>query len=291
MKKAIIFGANGQDGYYLTQLLKTERVNVICVSRSNGDYLGDIADYNFVEKIINQFLPDYIFHFAAKSSTSHNFIFENHNSISTGTFNILEVVKNLNLLTKIFICGSALQFLNTGNPIDEKCQFYASSGYAASRIHSIYLARLYRNVFGLKVYVGYLFNHDSPYRRSSHFNKKVVDSVLDIKSGKINKLTLGNLNLMKEFGFAGDVVNAIWIFVNQDIHYEVVIGTGKPYKIEYWVEKCFSHLGLDWRDYVLTDDTNIMDYEILYSKPDLIFQLGWRPKVEFDDLLTLMIKK
>lgn len=89
--------------------------------------------------------------------------------------------------------------------------------------------------------------------------------------------------MMKEFGFAGDIVNAIWIFVNQDIHHEIVIGTGKPYKLEYWVEKCFTEFGLDWRKYVLTDNTINSEYEILYSKPNLISQLGWKPKVEFDE--------
>lgn len=93
MRKAIIFGANGQDGFYLKQLLWKEKIQVICVSRSVGDYLGDVVNFNFVEKIITQFLPDYIFHFAANSTSNHDFIFENHDSISTGTLNILEVVK------------------------------------------------------------------------------------------------------------------------------------------------------------------------------------------------------
>ena len=289
MRKAIIFGANGQDGYYLSKLLKLNSINVINTSRKCGDFTGNVGDYNFVKNLIEDFTPEYIFHFAANSSTRHEILFENHVTISTGTLNILEAVKLYSGKSKVFICGSAMQFKNTGDPIDENVMFEAESAYSASRIYSTYLARYYRNKFGLKVYVGYLFNHDSSIRSESHFNQKVVIGVKKILAGNIINIELGNLNLRKEYGFAGDVVEAIWILINQDKVYEVVIGTGKSYSLNDWVKICFEKVGLDWRNYVVYDNNLPIEYKALWSNPNKIMSLGWIPKVDIHTLADMMI--
>jgi len=289
LRKAIIFGSNGQDGYYLSELLKINGINVINTSRKCGDFTGNVGDYNFVKNLIEDFTPEYVFHFAANSSTRHEILFENHVTISTGTLNILEAVKLYSEKSKVFISGSAMQFKNTGEPIDENVIFEAESAYSASRIYSTYLARYYRYKFGLKVYIGYLFNHDSSIRSESHFNQRVVIGVKEILAGNIINIDLGNLNLRKEYGFAGDVVEAIWILVNQDKIYEVVIGTGKPYSLKDWVKICFEKVGLDWRNYVLYDDNLPLQYNTLCSNPKLIKSLGWIPKVEIQTLADMMI--
>lgn len=290
MKKAIIFGANGQDGYYLSLLLNSKGLYVVKVSRSGGDVIGDVTDYTFVRNLIKNLAPDYIFNLAANSSTKHSVIFENHATISSGTLNILESVKEYSQNSKIFICGSAIQFENMGDAIDEKSPFKAISAYSASRIYSVYLARYYREHFGLQIYIGYLFNHDSPVRKASHFNQKVILGIKEILVGSENKIDLGNLTIRKEFGFAGDFVEAIWLFVNQNNLNEVVIGTGKTYSLKQWVKICFEIVGLDWEKYVKHNENQKIEYNILWSNPKLIQSIGWIPKVEIENLAKMMIK-
>lgn len=290
-KTAIIFGANGQDGFYLNELLKLYSTEVIKVSRT-GDYInGSVGDYNFVENLIKKYQPHFIFHFAANSTTSHNALFENHDSISTGTLNILECVKLHCPGTKVFISGSAMQFKNDGRPIDEHTPFKASSPYSIARIQSVYAARYYRNAFGLKVYAGYFFNHDSPLRKEKHVNQKIAKAAKRIAQGSTEKLILGNIEVKKEFNFAGDVVNAVWQLVNQNEIFEAVIGSGEAHSIEEWLAYCFNQQNIDWEKYVVLEKDFIPEYEILSSNPQLIRSLGWQPKVDFYQLANMMINE
>ena len=151
VSKVLIFGSNGQDGYYLRELLTRKNINHIGISRGNSDIKGDVSDYDFVYKQIFQYKPTHIFNFAANSTTRHEAIFDNHLSISTGTLNILESVRLLCPDIKVFISGSAMQFKNNGTPIDENTPFDASSPYSVERIQSVYAARYYRTKFCLKV--------------------------------------------------------------------------------------------------------------------------------------------
>ncbi|MCK5345844.1 MAG: GDP-mannose 4,6-dehydratase, partial [Candidatus Heimdallarchaeota archaeon] len=157
---AIIFGANGQDGYYLNELCKLKGIEPIAVSRSGNWIRGDVSSYDQVEQLIKKHRPTYIFHVAANSTTHHNALFENHETISTGTLNILEAVKMHYPDAKVFITGSGVQFENRGMPISETDKFEANSPYSVARIQSVYAARYYRSL-GLQVYVGYLFHHES----------------------------------------------------------------------------------------------------------------------------------
>lgn len=290
MKNAVIFGVGGQDGFYLTKLLESKNVKVIGVSRKTGDYKGDVAEYDFVKSIINNFKPDYIFHLAANSSTNHDALFENHNTISTGTLNILEATKVYSRDSIVFLSGSAMQFINDGTPIDEASNFDSLSCYAVSRIHSVYLGRYYRKIFGLRVYVGFLFNHDSPLRNSKHINKKIVDSVIRISKGSNEKLQIGNLKVKKEFNFAGDIVTAIWILINQSTIFEAVIGSGHAYSIEDWVKYCFAKFNLNWEHHVVINAQFKNEYEVLVSRPNLIKSLGWIPQIKFTELADIMIE-
>ncbi|MBC7408364.1 MAG: GDP-mannose 4,6-dehydratase [Arcicella sp.] len=286
---ALIFGSNGQDGFYLSILLKSLGIQVIGVSRSNADEIGDIANLNFVESVIKNYTPHYIFNFAANSTTRHNVIFENHQTISTGTLNVLESVKQNCPNCKIFLSGSAMQFKNKGLPIDETTPFEASSPYSISRIHSVYAARYYRNRFGLKVYVGFFFNHDSPLRNEHHINQKIAATVKRIKAGSNEKLPLGNMNVKKEFSFAGDIVEAVWKFVNQEDIFEAVIGSGLAYSIKDWVEYCFQKINKNWKEHVVETEGFVAEYSILVSNPAKIKSLGWSPKTSFDALADLMM--
>lgn len=287
---AIIFGSSGQDGYYLTRLLKEKGVSVVCVSRSGGDAQnGDVSDFSFVEKMIKDHHPVYVFHLAANSTTRHDALFENHQTISTGTLNILESVRTSCPSAKVFLSGSAMQFVNHGLPINELTPFEASSSYSVARIQSVYAGRYYRNHFGLKVYVGFFFNHDSPLRTETHVNQKIVCAIKRIANGSIEKLELGNINVNKEFNFAGDMVDAIWMLINQNKVFEVVIGSGKSYSIQDWLDYCFGKINKNWRDYVVIKEDFKSEYSVLVSDPSLMKSLGWVGKVTFEQLADLMM--
>lgn len=287
---AIIFGISGQDGFYLSKLLAKNKINVIGVSRNNNNYIiGDVSDYVFVKNIISTYKPDYIFHLAAISSTNHNFLFENYSTISLGTLNILENVRLHSIHTKVFISGSAMQFRNDGFPINEKTQFDPSSAYSCSRIDSVYTSRYFREKHNVKVYIGYFFNHDSPLRKINHINQQIIDTGFKIKNGEKDTIVIGDPEILKEFNFAGDIVNAIWFLIQQELVFEVIIGSGIVYSIYDWAKFVFSRLGLDLDKYLVIDTKFKSDYKVLQSDPGLIKSLGWNPTVDFYSLADLMI--
>jgi GDPmannose 4,6-dehydratase len=290
LKKALIFGSSGQDGYYLDLLLKSKKISTINISRSRGEFIGSVGDFKFVSDLVKKHLPDYIFHFAADSTTRHGATLDNNCSISTGAINILESVTLHSPFTKIFISGSALQFKNIKLPIDENTSFDFSSSYAISRNYSVQMARYYRQKFNINVYIGYFFNHDSPLRSENHINQKIVAHVVKVLNGSKEKLLIGNLEVQKEFNFAGDIVEAVWILLNQDEIFEVVLGNGKPYMIKDWVNYCFSKYSLKWENYIIKDESYKSEYEVLVSNPITIKKLGWTPKINFIELADLMLE-
>jgi GDPmannose 4,6-dehydratase len=286
--KALIFGVSGQDGFYLSSLLVEKGIEVIGSSRTQG-VIGDVGNLKFVESLIKDHSPDYIFHLAADSSTRHSLLFENHNSISIGTINILESSRIHSPESRIFLSGSAMQFQNIGNPIDESTPFAGTSPYSLARIHSTYAGRYYRNSFRMKIFTGFLFNHDSPLRSESHINQKIVKTVQRIKAGERIKLEIGNVEVRKEFNFAGDIAEAIWTLVNQDQILECVIGSGVSYPISKWIESCFSITELEWQDHVILLDDFVPEYQNLVSNPVLIKSIGWDPLTSFKDLAQRMM--
>ena len=284
---AIIFGAGGQDGFYLTELLKKKGITVIGITRKENS-VCDITDYSSVSGLIKNKQPDFIFHLAANSTTRHDALFENHEIIATGTLNILEAGKNYSPHTRVFISGSGLQFKNEGNPIKEADPFEARDAYSVSRIQSVYAARYYRTL-GIKSYVGYFFNHDSPRRNERHMTKKIAEAAKRIAAGSNEKLAIGDINVMKEYTYAGDIVNGVWSLVNQDKIWEANISSGHGYTIKEWLIECFSSLGKNFEDYIVIKDDFIAEYKILVSDPSLIFSLGWKPNVSFHDLAKIMM--
>ena len=290
-KRAIIFGVSGQDGVFLSQLLLKEKIDVVGISRSSGTIKGDIADYEFVSSVVKLNQPDYIFHFAANSTTNHNALFDNVESISIGTVNILEAVRLNCTKAKVFLSGSALQFKNIGLPINHNTDFEAKSPYSVARIHSVYAARYYRNAFDLKIYIGYFFNHDSQLRTERHVNMKISAYAKRISNGSKEILKLGCIDVLKEFNYAGDIVNAVWIMVNQNNIFEVVIGNGITYSIKDWLETCFKKVNLKWQNHVVLNSDYIPEYKILISNPDIIKKMGWQPKLNMDQLADLMMSR
>ncbi|MEI8054049.1 MAG: GDP-mannose 4,6-dehydratase [Bacteroidota bacterium] len=286
--KAIIFGANGQDGFFLSKLLEKKGVAVIGVSRSGNFNKTNIASFTEVAELIKSIAPDFVFHLAANSTTRHDALFENHETISTGTFNILEAVRIHAPNTKVFISGSGLQFENKNLPIKETDPFEARDAYSVSRIQSVYAARYFRTL-GLKVYVGYFFNHDSPRRSERHMAQKIAATARNVAKGVAEKLEIGDMSVIKEWTYAGDVVEGIWLFVNQDEIFETNISSGIGYSILDWVKVCFGLIGKDYQDYISEKNSFTAEYRQLVSDAGLIKSLGFNPKVSFEDLAKMMI--
>jgi GDPmannose 4,6-dehydratase len=281
---AIIFGAKGQDGIYLTALLTGNGYKVIGINRDGIK----ISDLQAVTDLVKKEQPRYIFHLAANSTTRIEAWQENHETICTGSLNILEAVRLYSPATKVFLSGSGLQFENTGAPIKETAPFFAGSAYSVSRIHTVYAARYYRSL-GIKAYVGYFFHHDSPYRTERHINKKIAAAVKRIANGSMEKLSVGDLSVQKEFGFAGDIVKGIMQLVEQDKVFEAVIGTGQSHTIEEWVAICFTLAGLKWQDHIEIVPGFQSEYPRLVSDPATIMALGWKPETGIYSLAKMML--
>jgi len=289
--KAIIFGANGQDGYYLNEICLKNNIETIAVSRSEGNWTkGDIANYSFVEELIKKHKPDMVFHVAANSTTRHSALFENHATISTGTLNLLEAVKLHSPQSRVFITGSGVQFKNTGHPISEKDEFEGNSAYSVARIQSVYAARYY-NSLGIKTYVGYLFHHESPLRKEHHVSKMIALAVNRIHKGSNEAIEIGDITVRKEWSFAGDIAQGIFDLVNQDTIHEACIGSGIAYSIEDWLNTCFSYYNMSWKEHVQLKSSFKPEYSCLVSNPSTIKSIGWKPKVDFNELASIMLKE
>jgi GDPmannose 4,6-dehydratase len=286
--RALVFGANGQDGVYLCELLGQRGVESVGVSRSSANRAADVGCLADVESLVREILPDYVFHLAANSTTQHDALFENHVTIATGTLNILECVRRHCPDARVFIAGSGLQFANTGAAIDEACPFEAASPYAASRIAAVHAARYFRRL-GVRAYVGYLFNHESPLREPQYVSRLIADAARRIAGGSGEVLEIGDPGVVKEWTFAGDVARAMLTLVMQEELFEVVIGSGKGHSVEEWLEACFSRVDLSWRDHTRVRADYDAGYASLVSSPKLLRKLGWRPRVGFDDLADMMM--
>lgn len=288
MTVALIFGANGQDGYYLRGLLHDKGIEPYGISRSGDGLRGDISEFSQVEQMIRKYCPSYVFHLAANSTTRHSAMFENHNTISTGTLNILEAVRLHVPNAKVFITGSGVQFENTGGPISEKDPFKAVNPYSVARIQSVYAARYFRTI-GINAYVGYLFHHESPMRRPSHISQMIASAAKRIANGSEEKIEIGDVSVEKEWTFAGDVAEGIFTLIGQDGVHEAVIGSGISYTIQNWIECCFELIEKDWRKYLVLKEGYAPEFRRMVSNPSTINKLGWKAKTDIRSLARMMV--
>jgi GDPmannose 4,6-dehydratase len=286
--EVLIFGANGQDGWYLARLCEGRGHSVAAVSRQNAPITGNVADAAFVTELIRARQPGMIFHLAANSTTRHDAAAENHATIGTGTLNILEAVYRHSKESRVFLAGSALQFVNHGRPIAEDDPWDSGSPYAAVRNYSNLLARYYRRL-GLRVYFGYLFHHESPRRKPGHVSKTIADAARRAAGGERFKLEMGDLSVEKEWTFAGDTVEAMLTLTSQDAVFEANLGSGVAHNIARWAELCFSAVNLDWRDYIVQKTGFTPEYPRLVSNPARIRALGWEPATTLEQLARMMV--
>ena len=286
--KALIFGANGQDGYYLSEICRKRGIEASGISRSGPWLHGDVASPEIVEELIRSHHPSMVFHLAATSTTRHDAIYEHHATIGTGTINILESVKRWSPGSKVFITGSGLQFVNRGEPISETDPFCHGSAYVVARNYSVYLARYFRDL-GIQAYVGYLFHHESPLRGPHHVCQKIAQVALRIAEGSEEVLELGDISVRKELTFAEDVAEGIMTLIDQDQEFEATIGSGHAYSIEDWLDECFKLINKDWRHYVREKRNFKSEYQVLVSNPATINSLGWHATKTITELAKIML--
>ena len=315
MKNALIFGVTGQDGSYLSELLLEKGYNVTGVMRRSSafntariDHLykkypdrfdtsyGDLTDLYSIEKNIEKFAPDEIYNLAAQSHVGVSFeITDSTFSINAlGPLNILEVLKNKGFKSKFYQACSSEMFGATPPPQNESTQFQPQSVYGISKVSAYYTTRYFRQAFNMFAANGILFNHESPRRGINFVTRKITIGLAKILTKEIDCLELGNLSARRDWGFAGDYVQAIWQILQQEKPDDFVISTGENYSIEDFVKEVFSIVGLDWTKFV---KSNVSRYlrpsevpSLLGDSKKAIKILNWKPKVMFKDLCLMMLE-
>lgn len=280
MRTAIITGANGQDGFYLAKLLSHYGVEPVT---GIGGAPVCVTDFRAAADMVQDTKPEFIFHLAAKSTVAHESAIQNHHLFANGTFNILEAVKDYAPECRVFLAGSAYQFLNVGNVIKETDPWDTRNVYCAGRGYMNLLARAYR-AMGLHVYFGYFFHHDSPRRHARHLSSRIAAAARERKTIEIDHPAF-----VKEWTWAGDTVEAIWSLVNQEAVWEANIGTGIGRSVAEFADACYRQVGLHWQDYVLPKYDFKSEQRRLVCDPERIYSTGWRPRYDLEYLAKQMV--
>lgn len=310
MKKALITGITGQDGSYLAELLLSKGYQVHGMVRRSSEekferighlreqitlHQGDLLDQFSLAGLIENVQPDEIYNLAAQSFVPTSW----SQPVLTGEFTglgvtkMLEAVRHTNQKIKFYQASSSEMFgrvLET--PQSENTPFYPRSPYGVAKAYGHFITVNYRESFGLFAVSGILFNHESPRRGLEFVTRKVAHGAAMIKRGKWKKLGLGNMDAKRDWGFAGDYVEAMWMMLQQDKPDDYVIATHETHTVREFVETAFSHVGLDWREHVVTDPAFVRPAEVDilmgdYAKANRV--LGWSPKVKFKNLVEMMV--
>jgi GDPmannose 4,6-dehydratase len=315
MKKALITGITGQDGSYLAEFLleKSYEVHGIVRRVAIEDpehrlwrirhildkiilHPASMESYASIFKVVDKVKPDECYHLAAQSFVSYSFEdeFSTINTNINGTHFVLSAIKEKAPECKFYFAGSSEMFgLVKETPQNENTPFHPRSPYGISKVAGFDLTRNYREAYNLFACSGILFNHESPRRGYEFVTRKISNAVAEIKLGLSKKLTLGNLEAKRDWGFAGDYVKAMWLMLQQDKPDDYVIATGEPHSVEEFAEIAFSHVGLDYRDYLISDEIFFRPAEVHLLKGDYSKgkeKLGWEPAVSFKELIQMMVE-
>lgn len=314
MKKALITGIAGQDGYYLAEFLLKKGYQVHGIVRRSAFenpkhslwrlepiigrltlHSATLESHASALEIIEKVNPDECYHMAAQSFVDYSF--ENEfgmiNSNISSTQCILSALKQKAIHCKFYFAGSSEMFgLAKESPQNEQTNFHPRSPYGISKVAGYYLMQNYREKYNMFACAGICFNHESPQRGFEFVTRKICNGAVQIKLGLLNKLMLGNMEAQRDWGFAGEYVQAMWLMLQQKKPDDYVIATGVTHSVREFVDLAFSQLRLDWRKYVVIDknlfrpaETNILKGN--YSKARKV--LGWKPKVKFEALVKMMI--
>jgi GDPmannose 4,6-dehydratase len=308
---ALITGITGQDGSYLAEFLLEKGYQVIGMHRrtsmENFDRIeqivdkitlvqGDLLDQNSLEAIIKQYGPREVYNMAAQSfvPTSWTQPLLTGEITALGVTRLLEAIRILDPTIRFYQASTSEMFGKAqAVPQNEKTPFYPRSPYGVSKLYGHWITVSYRESYNVFACSGILFNHESPRRGFEFVTRKVASGAARIKLGQMNELRLGNLEAKRDWGYAGDYVEAMWLMLQQDQPEDYVVATGQTHSVRELVETAFNCVGLDWQEYVKTDQKLVRPAEV-----DLLIgdatkartKLGWRPKVSFEQLVRLMVE-
>lgn len=311
-KTALIFGISGQDGSWLAKLLLEKGYTVHGTSRDReASGLRNLArlgireklrlhsavlnDFRSVAQAISNVRPSEIYNLAGQSSVGLSFEqpVETLDSVIHGTVNILEAIRFLGLETRFYNASSSECFGNTGDcPADETHPFHPRSPYGVGKAAAYWAVANYRESYNLFACSGILFNHESPLRPARYVTQKIVRGAADIADGKAERLTLGNLSVARDWGWAPDYVDAMWRMLNHDAPEDFVIATGRTHRLEEFVALAFAHFGLDWRDHVTIDDALLRPSDISVSAGNPAkakHLLGWEAATRMPEVVAKLL--
>ncbi|MEI6839067.1 MAG: GDP-mannose 4,6-dehydratase [Alcaligenaceae bacterium] len=312
MKTALVCGISGQDGGYLAKLLLEKGYAVHGASRdaqavsfSNLMRLGikdqitfesmALNDFRSVLQVLMKVKPDEIYNLAGQSSVGLSFQqpVETLESISVGSLNLLEAIRFVNSPIKLYNAGSSECFGEAGIvPADENTPFRPRSPYAVAKAAAFWETANYREAYNLFACSGILFNHESPLRPERFVTQKIVAAACRIAAGEQDQLHLGNLSIQRDWGWAPEYVEAMWLMLQQDQPDDFVIATGHTYSLEQFAEQAFAAVGLDWKKYAVGDAAMLRPTDIMASKANptkAIDKLGWQAKLIMPDVVRLMV--
>lgn len=306
---ALITGINGQDGYYLSRFLKSKNYDVhgitSCSKPGIGEppancYYCDFAEGSNLNQILGTVQPDEIYHLAAQSHVRLSFDIPVYTAEVTGvgTLRLLEALRyyeeQSQKKVRFYQASSSEMFGKVvESPQSETTPFHPRSPYACAKVFSYWQTINYRESYGMYACNGILFNHESPRRGEAFVTRKITKAVARIKLGMQDKLYLGNIDAKRDWGFAGDYVEAMWLILQQDKPDDYVIGTGETHSVREFLDAAFSAVDLDWKQYVEIDPQYYRpaEVELLCADPTKAREkLNWEPKVTFEELARLMVE-
>ncbi len=317
MKKALITGITGQDGSYLAELLlskgyqihglirrastfNTDRIDHLYRDVHDPEakiflYYGDLSVSGQMSDLLHDIAPDEIYHLGAQSHVRVSFDMPEYTGDVTGlgTIRLLEAIRKTGIKAKFYQASSSEMFGAAPPPQSEATPFQPQSPYAAAKVYAYYIVKNYRQAYNIFASNGILFNHESPRRGETFVTRKITRAATRIKLGLQKKLYLGNLEAKRDWGFAGDYVEAMWLMLQQERPDDYVIATGETYSVREFAEKVFEKLDLDYKEYVDIDKKYFRPTEVdvlLGDASKARKELNWTPKVGFTQLINMMIE-
>jgi GDPmannose 4,6-dehydratase len=313
--RALITGISGQDGSYLAELLLSKGYEIHGIVRrvaiEDPDHRlwrikhlldkitlhsASLESYPSICDVVEKVQPDECYHLAAQSFVSYSFEdeFSTMNTNINGTHYILSAIKKYAPKCKFYFAASSEMFGKVHEvPQTENTIFHPRSAYGISKVAGFDLTRNYREAYNIFACSGILFNHEGPRRGFEFVTRKITNAVAKIKAGKLDKLYLGDLTAKRDWGFSGDYVEAMWLMLQQEYPDDYVIATNEVHTVQEFAEVAFSAVGLDWKDYVVSDVKFFRpsDVNLLIGNYDKAKNaLGWEPRVKFKELIHIMIK-
>ena len=316
VKKALVTGITGQDGSYLAELLLSKGYEVHGIIRRASSFntsrlehiyadphqktalrlhYGDLSDASALARLIEKIAPDEIYNLAAQSHVRVSFDGPEYTTdiTATGAVRLLEAIRESDIKTKFYQASSSEMFGKVLEiPQRETTPFYPRSPYGCAKVYAYWITVNYRESYGLFACNGILFNHESPRRGETFVTRKITRAAAHIQAGLQDKLFLGNLDAKRDWGYAKEYVEAMWLMLQQDKPDDYVIATNETHSVREFLEGAFGHAGLDWRKHVEIDENYFRPAEVDmligdYSKAKR--KLGWQPKTTFNDLVKLMV--